>query len=366
MGIPTERTGILAGTEAGVQSLSGATALFRLAVAMLALATPMQASAACLSGVNLAGAEFGKGRGTFGKDYIYPSKETIAYFKVKGFNAVRLPFKWERLQPRLNRSFDRAERKRLSDTVKALRGAGMTVILDPHNYAYYGDKQIGSAAVPDSAFADFWRRLAGDYKADDGVQFGLMNEPHDVPATQWLASANAAIAAIRKAGAKNRVLVPGTIWTGAHSWEEEREGGANGTVMLGIEDPAKNHVYEVHQYLDADFSGKADTCARADDAVKALERFTDWLKRNGKRGFLGEFGGSADQACLDGLARMTALVGKESAVWTGWAYWAAGDWWPATEPLNIQPTAGGDRPQLAALLAGGGLPAKAGTCPARP
>lgn len=349
-----------------MQSLCGAAARFRLVAAMAALILPVQASAACLSGVNLAGAEFGEGRGTFGKDYTYPSAETIAYFAGKGFNAVRLPFKWERLQPRLNRGFDKAERKRLTDTVKALRGAGMAVILDPHNYAYYGDKQVGSAEVPDSAFADFWRRLAEDYKDDGGVQFGLMNEPHDVSAPQWLASANAAIAAIREAGAKNLVLVPGTIWTGAHSWEEEREGGANGTVMLGIEDPADNHAYEVHQYLDADFSGKADTCTRADDAVAALERFTDWLKRNNKRGFLGEFGGAADKTCLDGLARMTALVGRESAVWTGWAYWAGGDWWPATEPLNIQPTADGDQPQLAALIAGGGLPARAGTCAALP
>lgn len=349
-----------------MQSLSGAAVRYRLVAAMVALILPVQASAACLSGVNLAGAEFGEGRGTFGKDYTYPSAETIAYFAGKGFNAVRLPFKWERLQPRLNRGFDKAERKRLADTVKALRGAGMTVILDPHNYAYYGDKQIGSPDLPDSAFGDFWRRLAEDYKNDGGVQFGLMNEPHDVPATQWLASTNAAIAAIREVGAKNLVLVPGTIWTGAHSWEEEREGGANGTVMLDIKDPADNHVYEVHQYLDADFSGKADICTRADDAVAALERFTGWLKRNNKRGFLGEFGGSADKTCLDGLARMTALVGKERAVWTGWAYWAGGDWWPATEPLNIQPTADGDRPQLAALIAGGGLPAKPGTCAALP
>jgi endoglucanase len=345
---------------------SSRTTLYRLVVALMAFAVPVEASAGCLRGVNLAGAEFGKGRGTYDKDYVYPSQETITYFADMGFNAVRLPFKWERLQPRLNRGFDKAEHKRLASTVKALRGAGMTVILDPHNYAYYGEKQIGSAGVPDSAFADFWRRLAEEFKDDPGVQFGLMNEPYDVTATQWLASANAAIAAIRETGATNLVLVPGTIWTGAHSWEEERDGGANGTVMLGIADPAENHAYEVHQYLDGDFSGKGETCERADDAVKALERFTDWLKRNGKRGFLGEFGGSADPACLDGLARMTALVTTETGVWTGWTYWAGGDWWPETEPLNIQPTDDGDRPQLAALIVGGGLPARPESCPALP
>ncbi len=336
--------------------------LSRLLSAAVALALPLQAQAGCLHGVNLAGAEFGDGQGVYGKDYIYPSRETVAYFAGKGFNAVRLPFKWERLQPRLGHPFDRAERKRLAASVAGMRRAGLTVILDPHNYAYYREAQIGSREVPDAAFADFWQRLASDYRKDDGVLFGLMNEPYDVTATQWLSATNAAMAAIRKVGAKNLVLVPGTIWSGAHSWENDRPGGANGTVMLGVKDPADNYAYEVHQYLDDDFSGTTPGCARADDAVTALEHFTDWLRRNGQRGFLGEFGGSADTACLDGLSRMTALLNREADVWLGWTYWAGGDWWPKTEPLNIQPHDGKDRPQLAALLKGGGLPARPERC----
>lgn len=327
--------------------------LGRLAAATtLALAVAAGAEAACLRGVNLAGAEFGGGIGSYGTDYIYPSPETIAYYAGKGFNAVRLPFKWERLQPRLGRGFDREERLRLAAAVAEIRRAGMTVILDVHNYAYYDGAQIGSPDVPDSAFADFWRRLAREYRDDQGVQFGLMNEPHDISATQWLSAVNAAIAAIRKAGAKNLVLVPGTIWSGAHSWEKELPGSANGTVMLGVEDPAGNFAYEVHQYLDSDFSGTSPSCERADDAVAALENFTAWLRRNNARGFLGEFGGSDDKACLDGLSRMVAHVDGLPDVWTGWTYWAGGDWWPEDEPLNIQPTAAGDRPQLKALVSG--------------
>ena len=47
-----------------------------------------------------------------------------------------------------------------------------------------------------------------------------------------------------------------------------------------------------------------------------------------------------------------AVVDGAPEVWTGWAYWTAGDWWPEGEPLNIQPTKSGDRPQLQALLSG--------------
>lgn len=330
----------------------------------LALLLPFQASAACMRGVNLAGAEFGDPPGVYGKDYIYPSDETIRYFAGKGFNGARLPFRWERLQPRLGRAFAMGERRRLADTVKRLKAAGLTVVLDPHNYAYHNGHQIGSPEVPVEAFADFWRRLASEYKNDPAVQFGLMNEPHDIPADKWLVAANAAIAAIRSTGATNLVYVPGTIWTGAHSWENERPGGSNAKVMLGVEDPANNYVYEVHQYLDADFSGTHETCEAADDAVAALERFTVWLRENGKRGFLGEFGAPAKQECLTGLSRMTAVVDGAPDVWTGWTYWAGGDWWPETEALNIQPTAAGDRLQLRALEYGGSIPAPKGTCPA--
>lgn len=325
---------------------------------------PQSASAGCLSGVNLAGAEFGNAPGVYGKDYAYPSATTISYFAKKGFNAVRLPFLWERLQPDLYKAFDEAERGRLAATVAQLKGVGMTVILDPHNYGRYNDIEIGSDAVPDAAFADLWKRLATEYGNDPAIQFGLMNEPHDIDVTQWLASANAAIAAIRQAGANNLVLVPGTNWTGAHSWQSDDPKQANGTVMLGVVDPASNYAFEVHQYLDSNFSGTHKTCDRADDALTALKDFTDWLRKNDKRGFLGEFGGSANRVCLTGITAMTAFVDANADVWTGWTYWAGGDWWPEDEALNIQPTKKGDRPQLKALQAAGRLPPRKGACPA--
>ncbi|MCF3642668.1 glycoside hydrolase family 5 protein, partial [Rhizobium sp. TRM95111] len=179
----------------------GCAIVLAAAIAGHALSAPARGADMCLRGINLAGAEFGTLPGRYDTDYIYPSERTIRYFAERGFNAVRLPFRWERLQPRLMSGFDKAERTRLADTVTRLKAAGMTVVLDPHNYARYRDEQIGSASVPDAAFADFWRRLAEDYGGDPKVQFGLMNEPYDVPADQWLASANAAIAAIRAAGA---------------------------------------------------------------------------------------------------------------------------------------------------------------------
>ena len=98
--------------------------------------------------------------------------------------------------------------------------------------------------------------------------------------------------------------------------------------------------------------------------MTALKDVTGWLQKNGKRGFLGEFGGAANKACMDGITAMADFVGKNPDTWTGWTYWAGGDWWPESEDLNIQPTKAGDRPQLRALEAAGVIPAAKGSCPA--
>lgn len=312
------------------------------------------AQTSCFRGINLSGAEFGKPGGAPSKDYTYPSENTVSYFAGKGFDTVRLPFLWERLQPVLMQPLDKDEVDRLNEAVALIRSHKMRVILDPHNYARYRDKLIGSRDVPNAAFGDFWARLAALYANQDDVVFGLMNEPNQIPIEQWLSAADTAAAAIRnRAGANNLILVPGTAWTGAHSWMTPIDGEPNGVAMARFNDPGKNFAFEVHQYLDDNFSGTKGNCSRGDDAVAALKNFTAWLRQGGFRGFLGEFGAPASAGkmrCVDALKAMVDVTEENKDVWTGWTYWVAGDWWPADEPLNIQPTKDGDRPQLAALM----------------
>lgn len=319
-------------------------------LSLLPLAGPLAAAEGCFRGINLSGAEFGQPGGLPSQDYAYPSEKTISYFAAKGFTSVRLPFLWERLQPTLFGDLDAGELLRMDETLVLLRQYGLGIVLDPHNYASYRGQFIGTGDVSNAAFADFWGRLANRYANAADITFGLMNEPHDIPATQWLGAANAAIAAIRGQGADNLVLVPGTSWTGAHSWQAGDPGQSNGEVMLGVEDPADNYAYEVHQYFDDDFSGTKGNCSRGADAVAAITSVTEWLRAHGRRGYLGEFGVPAGKDCVGALEAMVSAVEQGGDVWTGWAYWVAGDWWPATEALNIQPTAEGDRPQLAGLM----------------
>lgn len=302
-----------------------------------------------LTGVNVAGAEFGSAiPGQPGTDYFYPKDATIDYFSRKGMNVLRIPFRWERIQPALGAALDAAEAALLDGVIKRAREKGLRVILDVHNYAAYRKQPIGSAAVPPAALADLWGRLAARYKGDGSVIFGLMNEPKGLPTETWLEAANAAIAEIRRQGARNLVLVPGNGWTGAHSWFAGRYGTPNSEVMRDIADPADNYAYEVHQYLDRDFSGTQPECRSETIGADTLKAFTEWLRRYNRRGFLGEFGGGANATCLAALEAMLKLIDANSDVWLGWTYWAAGPW-PREYFTSIEPLDGRDRPQMAVL-----------------
>lgn len=336
-----------------------------LLAAALGPSPALAAGSPCYRGVNLSGGEYGERGGTYNTNYIYPTEDTIGYFAKQGMTIIRLPFRWERLQPALGGRLDDDELKRIKDTVGLIRKHGMAVLLDPHNFGYYDKTQVGTAPATDAAFADFWARLAVEFANQEGILFGLMNEPHDIKATDWLDAANAAIRSIRAAGARNLILVPGTAWSGAHSWEKDVIGGANGTVMLGVRDPLDFYAFEVHQYLDIDSSGTHPTCEGADAAVEAIAGVTAWLKRNHKRGFLGEFGASTDKDCMGGLTKIYATMSGNSEVWLGWSYWAAGEWWPADEPFNVQPRKGGaERPQMRLLTQAAKAKADAGACTA--
>jgi endoglucanase len=303
-----------------------------------------------LTGVNLAGADFGSPDhrpGVFGTDYSYPTHAEVDYFVGKGMNVFRLPFNWENLQQQQKADFQADELARLDDIVGYATSQGAQVILDPHNYARYYNK-LFVTDVPAAALADLWGKLAAHFKDKPRVIFGLMNEPNTMSTELWLADANAAIAAIRQTGAANRLLVPGNGWTGAHSWDESWYGTPNATVMLGVADPMNHYAYDVHQYLDEDSSGTHEACVSKTIGSERLRSFTDWLKKNNQQAFLGEFAGARNDTCYAALDDMLSYIDKNSGVWVGWTYWAAGPRW-GEYLFTLEPSGGADRPQMAIL-----------------
>jgi len=340
-----------AGTGANVGAVSspgvsgdGTTAAPVAPPAGAAAATPMP-----YRGVNLAGAEFGDVLpGVEGVDYTFPTTAEVDYFLSKGMNTFRLGFKWERLQPQANGELAEAYATKLDALVADATAKGATVILNPHNFARYYGVTVGSPSVPDAVFANLWQRLATRYGQNPRVMFNLVNEPHDIPTEQWVSAANAAIAAIRGAAAQNTIIVPGNGWTGAHSWSSASYGTPNSVAMLAITDPSNNVLFEAHQYLDANSGGGGGPCVSTTIGSERLAGFVQWLRDNGKKGFVGEFAGRNDATCNAAVTDMLTSMMGSSDVLVGWLWWAAGPW-RADYPFVIDPKDGLDRPAMALL-----------------
>lgn len=141
-------------------------------------------------GVNLAGAEFAADAahlpGTYATDYAYPAAAEIQAMAARGHKIVRVPFRWERIQPTRGAALNSTELGRLHAVVDAARTAGLRVVLDVHNFARYipsggAELVLGTSSLPVSDLVDLWTRLSASFVNDPGIYaYGLMNEPHDL------------------------------------------------------------------------------------------------------------------------------------------------------------------------------------------
>lgn len=302
-----------------------------------------------LKGVNLAGAEFNAVAmpGVLNRDYVYPSAEEFAYFSRKGMNTIRLPFLWERIQPRLYGALDSAELAQLKAAVDKAQAHKMCLILDLHSYGAYRGNPIGSKAVEVRALMDVWEKLALAFPDPQRVALGLSNEPYTLPIAQWASIAQLTVNRLRALNSRHWILVSGGRWSGVHEWHQTFDGSANASSFAGFNDPLRRTAIEVHQYADANFSGTGTTCLPPERFQAMFRAINDWAAQHHQQLFLGEFGTPPDASCLAALDAMISHT-TDSAIWRGWTYWAAGAWW-GDYPLSVSPRNGADAPQLAVL-----------------
>ena len=317
-------------------------------------------------GVNIAGAEFGGSGGTINKEYTYNNEATFKYFGEKGFNVLRVPIKWERIQPALNGPLDPENLKHLKENIAWAKKYGSTVLIDLHNYCRYGvmlgdkrkgcliDAEVdGEVRVKAADLADVWVKLSKEFKDEPGVYgYGLMNEPNGMGKSDWKAISNVAIKGIRDSGDTKLILVAGDSWSSAERWEK-----VNGPKSWVV-DPANNFIYEAHCYFDRDASGsykktyeeelKGDP-KLPERGSKRVKPFIEWCKANNVKGFLGEFAvADTDPRWMEVLEGFMKELDSASF---GGTYWAAGTYW-GKYPLSAQPTDKytKDRPQVEVLL----------------
>jgi len=219
-------------------------------------------------GIAVSGGSFGDGAssysnehpGEYGSDWFYETQDTFNFIADRGYDLVRIDFKWERIQPALNQPLDSEELRRLQVAVGRARTAGLDVVLDLHNYGAYFTANherhpIGDAVVSIEALADVWTRLSAAFGSDSNVvAYGLMNEPHGIEsntieaARMWERASQAAVSAIRAAGDGSLILVPGSNWSQVQTWVSLHP-------VPWIDDPLNNIMYEAHHYWTQDHSG---------------------------------------------------------------------------------------------------------------
>lgn len=354
-------------------------------------------------GTNLSGMEWARPGLRYGQstlpnlNFTVPRRPDVAYLATTGYTRNRLPIQWELLQPMLHDTranaaaraaignpgeFHAGYESYITGVLDAHAAAGIKCIIDCHNYCRYQDFRFqtdGSVAglvtpanrllrayTSDSSqvferifalapgasltianFTDFWTRVARRWKDHPGLGgYGLMNEPHDLPApggttasnggedlTIWPTFARAAIDAIRAVDAATPIYLAGNEWQAAMTI---------GTKNPGWPLPGQNLVYDIHMYLDAfsngfafDFeteqgrnfsAGIGSEPINLDTGVKRLKIATDWARAHGVKLALTEVGMPIDDARWEEMFKR--VVGHATAEGVEIYTWMGGNHWP--------------------------------------
>ncbi|KAK7437498.1 Endoglucanase EG-II [Stygiomarasmius scandens] len=258
-----------------------------------------------------------------------------------GFNVFRLPVSWQFLTGDvLTSDLNQANFAKYNDLVQACLNTGASCIIDIHNYARWNGQIIGQGGPSNDVFASLWSNIAKNYASNSKIIFGVMNEPHDVDINLWAESVQAAVTAIRNAGATSQmILLPGNNFTSAGTFVSN--GSADALAKVTNPDGSiTGLIFDVHKYLDSDNSGTHTECT-TNNINDAWAPLAQWLRCNGRQAFNTETGGGNTQSCITFICQQIAFQAQNSDVFLGYVGWAAGSFDPGTYELSEVPTGGG-------------------------
>jgi aryl-phospho-beta-D-glucosidase BglC (GH1 family) len=299
-----------------------------------------------------------------GTDYPTCSDELLDWYQSKNVKSVRLMFTWEAVQAALGGPVP-AEGPGYADYWADLTSV-LTRLLDRDIYVILAPWQFNTATkntdiVYDDApftpaqFADFWGKLAAAINGvtgdDQRVAFDLINEPHTreesgntpgdigISLADWFLRAQAAITAIRDAGATNTIFVPGMAFTDAGSFTHN--GSAEAWEAL-TDDPQNNIAITVHCY--AGVESHNPTVLR-----EACSELVTWARARGIKVHIGEIALNAganglktfDEESTFDMAQAQWADWNEFCianddVLVGWNWWgnSAPGWWSEGDSKN--------------------------------
>ncbi len=313
------------------------------------LCSKVRAEQVSLVGLNLSGAGFAAQKlpGINGTNYIFPVEAYFSQWSDRGVKLIRFPILWERLQPTLGASFDPTYAALIDRTFGYANKYGMKIILDLHNYMRYRGVVIGTGSVSYAHYQDVMTRIAQRWSSQPSLYaYDIMNEPHDAVA-QWAIAAQYGINGVRSVDSTRPIMIEGNGWAEATRWPQWNDS------LLSLKDPASNLIFQAHTYFDGEGGGGnyavSSASAYPDDyGIQRVKPFVDWLKKNGKRGMIGEFGVPDTDPRWNVIMGRTLAYLRQNCIPA--TYWAAGPGW-ANYNLSVEPVNGVDRPQWATLKA---------------
>jgi hypothetical protein len=316
-------------------------------------------------GVNLASASGGTVPGVMGSNYAMPKFEDLWYFKAKGVRLVRFPFRWKRIQSEIGGPLVLKDIEAMKEVVAEAERLGIWVMLDMHDYAEYTRNDTlftidgrykakntsgnwgpwkstpEGTGVGKEAFADVWVKLANEFKGFTNMWgYDLMNEPKDVDINGLKNTYQYVIDEIRKVDTKTAIVIEGKNYANASAWPNVSDELKNLTDPIG-----NNIIYQAHTYFDKDNSGTyqqdydTEVGTNAEVYKQRLDPFINWLKENGKRGMIGEFGvpyngaKNSDPRYMELIENTFAYMKEKQLTGT---YWCAGNWYENNH-ITVQP-----------------------------
>ncbi|KAJ7727550.1 carbohydrate-binding module family 1 protein/Glycoside hydrolase family 5 protein [Mycena maculata] len=300
-----------------------------------------------LVGVNISGFDFGcTTDGTCTASAAYPpllqyygkdgQGQMTHFVNDDGYNVFRLPVGWQFLTDNVIGPINQTNMVEYDALVQACLGTGASCIIDIHNYARWNGEIIGQGGPTNEQFAATWSEIATKYADTEKVIFG----PHDIPdITLWAGSVQAAVTAIRNAGATTQmILLPGSDYASAQQFISDGSAAALSTVT-NPDGSFTNLIFDVHKYLDSDNSGTNAECV-TNNIADAWEPLTQWLRCNGRQAFNTETGGGNTASCVTYMCQQIAYQAQNSDVLLGYVGWAAGNF-DASYVLSELPTESG-------------------------
>lgn len=239
-----------------------------------------------------------------------------------GFQTVRINLQAFAHMDGENR-FDPAWLSTLDLMVKSALDAGLTVILDEHDYNLCGE----DATACEPRLTAFWRQIGERFRnAPDRVLFEILNEPnHQLDEAAWNRLLGLELAEIRRTNPRRNVIVGPAFWNSEDHLDALKLPDDDRHIIVTF------HYYQPMQFTHQGASWNPQTAqmsgvhwgaaAERERLSRDFDRVADWSRTHDRPILLGEFGAYDTGDMPSRVAYTDAVARAAEARGFAWCYW---------------------------------------------